>query len=421
MVHIVGCGPTGMSLAWELRKKDIPVTVYERKPSAGGSWWEPDLKRRDIHAHRIVFDRAWVNTKSLFHEMGMDWDTLFEKHQDQVFGYILKKFQFKDYLALLTLPFVASLDRTVKDVLHGRMSPDGEAIMEHLPLIIDGVTWDVMSSYELLASVNHVGLSGQWTQRVSGKIMCDQMYDALQKVGVKFKFNTSLDELIFLPEDDTYVAKFSDGTRLKDDLLVLCVDNSPAIRLMGKNWGDDAVQRVHDTTYGAINVLIDFREAPTLPDDLQVAVETRWKLQPRVLSDGKTVSCVICHLTEEILTTPPDVLKKEVLKQLNVTLPQESSVRIGWGATWDGARWQFSQSSGVFGGNVPFFGQCSRVALCGMMSDRSTPYASLEAAIEVGRRFASLYFGTSAPIESFKLSNLIFIIIVFIILLNSMR
>ena len=79
-IHIVGAGPSGMSLAWEiLRAGDHDITIYDRKPSAGGSWWEPDVNTRDLHAHRIVFDRAFVNTHSLFEEMGIQWDDIFEE------------------------------------------------------------------------------------------------------------------------------------------------------------------------------------------------------------------------------------------------------------------------------------------------------------------------------------------------------
>ena len=47
--HIVGAGPTGLSLAWEiLRSGDHNVTIYDRKLSAGGSWWEPDIETRDL-------------------------------------------------------------------------------------------------------------------------------------------------------------------------------------------------------------------------------------------------------------------------------------------------------------------------------------------------------------------------------------
>ena len=79
-VHIVGAGPTGLSLAWEIKKfTDNEVHVYDRKTSAGGSWWEPDVDYRDVHAHRIVFDNAFVNTQNLFKEMGLEWNDIFEK------------------------------------------------------------------------------------------------------------------------------------------------------------------------------------------------------------------------------------------------------------------------------------------------------------------------------------------------------
>ena len=81
--HIVGAGPTGLSLAWEiLRSGDHNVTIYDRKLSAGGSWWEPDIETRDLHAHRILFDRAFINTRSLLDEMKIDWDKMFILEED---------------------------------------------------------------------------------------------------------------------------------------------------------------------------------------------------------------------------------------------------------------------------------------------------------------------------------------------------
>ena len=408
MVHIVGCGPTGMTLAWELRKVGVPVTIHERKSSAGGSWWEPDLTKRDLHAHRILFDRAWVNARSLFDEMDISWRDLFQKHDDQVFGFMFKSLSFMDYLVLLSLPFVASKERTVKDVFDGKLSEGGQRFIEHLPLVIDGVTWDVMSSHELLSSVNHVALSGQWTQRVSGKVMGDRMHAALERVGVKFVFNTELTSLDM--REDSYTAKMSTGETLSRDLLVLCLDHSPAIKFVKDNWGPDAVEKLTRTTYGCINVLLDYPEgAPPLKDDLELAATTPWKLQPRVLSDGKTVSCVICNLTEELLTTDPDSLKRGVVDQLGLP-PPSGDVRIGWGATWSGGRWQFSQSSGVLT-HLPFYGRCSKVALCGMMSERATPYASFEAAVEVARAFA----GVRRPLDALRLSHLLFVLFILVV------
>ena len=72
-IHIVGSGPTGMSIAWEILKtKKYEVIIYDRKKSAGGSWWEPEGNKRDIHAHRIVFGNAFKNTSDLFNQMGFN-------------------------------------------------------------------------------------------------------------------------------------------------------------------------------------------------------------------------------------------------------------------------------------------------------------------------------------------------------------
>ena len=103
-VHIVGAGPTGMSVAWELlRSTDHEVIVYDRKPSAGGSWWEPETETRDLHAHRIVFDNAFVNTDSLFREMGIEWDDMFQPAKTDVYKTIFKSLGIQDYLTLTAL------------------------------------------------------------------------------------------------------------------------------------------------------------------------------------------------------------------------------------------------------------------------------------------------------------------------------
>ena len=104
-IHIIGAGPTGMSLAWEiLRSGDHDVTIYDRKVSAGGSWWEPDVETRDLHAHRIVFDKAFVNTQSLFSEMNIDWNEIFQiVEKKSIFEFAFKSLGVKDYGTLISL------------------------------------------------------------------------------------------------------------------------------------------------------------------------------------------------------------------------------------------------------------------------------------------------------------------------------
>ena len=420
-IHIVGAGPTGMSLAWEiLRSGDHDITIYDRKSSAGGSWWEPTEEVRDLHAHRIVFDKAFVNTRSLFEEMGIEWNKVFEPVEKDLYSFILRSLKMRDYGVLVSLAtrVLAQPKKyksvSLKDAL-GELTDGGRSVLEHLPLIMDGVTWDVMSAYEFVKSFDHVAMSKQFTQRVSGKVMCDAMWEALEERGVEFKFETELKGVEYF--EDGYKAEFSNETHIDDGMLFLCLDNSPALKFLGDTWGSDAEKKVRESTYGCINLLLDFDEPVTLRDDLEIAATTRLKLQPVVLSDEKTISCVICNLTEEILTMPPEELRAKVLEDLDVPLPKQ--IRFGWGADWDGKRWTFTQSSGVLSlhGQLPFFGECPNVAMCGMMSPRRTPYSSIEAAVEVSRSLSHMCFGTREPMSPLLLTQVITLTLIVLIVL----
>jgi len=422
-IHVIGAGPTGLAVAWELAG-DHNVTVHDKKPSAGGSWWEPEKGPRDLHAHRIVFDRAWVNTRSMFDEMGMNWHDYFEPVQSKIYTILLKAFSWKDYWILASTGFrvlmlpTAYENVTVKDVFEGLLSSEGEKVLKHITLIMDGVTWDVMTAYEFVTSFNQVAFSTQCTQKVSGRAMCDAMQSAASARGVNFQFNSELLEI----DHTTGHMKLSGDREVKDaELVILCLDNSPAMKFLGTNWGVNSEMKLRESTYGAINVLLDFEDgAPEIEEDLSIAMRTPWKLQPKVLADGKTISCVICNLTEDILTAPPEALKKEVLRQLRVG-KKPTGVRIGWGASWsdDENRWSFTQSSGVLSrhGQLPFFGASQKVAMCGMMSPRRTPYSSMEAAVEVGRAFCSERFGTRAPMRPLTVVHIFIALLIGIALL----
>lgn len=421
-IHIVGAGPGGMSLAWEiLRSGDHDITIYDRKISAGGSWWEPDVATRDLHAHRMVFDRAFINTQSLFSEMGIKWHDVFEEvSKDDIITYAFKSLSIQDYGTLISL-FARVLIKpdeyktiSLKDAV-GTLSDKGQDLIQHLPLVMDGVTWDVMSAYEFVQNINHTTLSKTYTQRGSGKVMCDAMEDALLNAGVNFVFGTELMDVKYL--DDGYEATFSDERIINDEYLFLCLDNSPALKFLGDNWGPDADKKVRESTYGAINILLDYDEPQILKSDIEIAATTEWNLQPKVLSDGKTISCVICDLNEDILRQNPESLTLGVIEQLGIQQPVNT--RIGWGAEWENDAWVFSQSSGVLSlhGQLPYFGKCPKVAMCGMMSPRHTPYSSIEAAIEVSRSLSHEVFGTREPLRPIQLTQVITITLVVLIVL----
>jgi hypothetical protein len=412
-VHIVGAGPTGLSLAWELlRTGDHEVTIYDKKISAGGSWWEPEIGTRDLHAHRI---------QSLLGEMGIEWHDMFTQvNKMDYMKFMFEKLSPVDYM---TFVFLATKVYTepetykrvsLKDAI-GVLSKNGQKYVEHLPLVMDGVTWDVMSAYEFVKSFDHIGLSRIYTQKVSGKVMSDAMEKAVMDAGANFIFGVELLDVKYGKND--FMATLSNELVIKDGLLVLCVDNSPALKLIGDNWGPDADKKLRASTYGAINVILDYDTPITIKTDLEISMTTKWNLQPKVLSDNKTLSCVICDLSEEVLASDPETLKREVIKQLKV--PEPVKARIGWGSEWKDNKWEFSQSSGVLSlhGQLPFFGKCTKVAMCGMMSPRNTPYSSIESATEVSRSLSNICFGTRKPMKPVMVSQvLIFLLVILIVL-----
>jgi len=358
-VHVIGAGPTGMSVAWEiLRSTDHQVTIYDRKESAGGSWWEPSGGKRNLHAHRIVFDNAFVNTNSLFEEMGIEWDDIFQPADTRVYTTTFKYLKFKDYLTLTSLAVrvLAQPGKykgiSLKDAL-GELS-ESVKITQSFTFNHGRVVWEQCPPL-IRESFDHVGLSKQYVQKVSGNVMSDKMQKALVDKGVTFMFGKEVESVHY--EKDGYEATFTNKTKIKDGLLVLCIDNSKALQLVGENWGKDTLKKIGPSTYGCINVLLDYDQEIRLPkSDLEYAIETEFNLQPVVLSDEKTISCVICNLTEKVLSTDPETLKSEVIKQLGV--PKPTSIRIGWGSYWKDGKWSFEQSSGVLSlnGQVPFYG-----------------------------------------------------------------
>ena len=421
-IHIVGAGPTGLSLAWEIvRSGDHDVTIYERKTSGGGSWWEPDTELRDIHAHRALFDRGFINTQSFLSEMNLEWNKLFEKVQPDIYNYILKNFKFQDYTTLVKMFFVVTLHPekyktiSLKEWTETKLSKGGKKVIEHLPINIDGVTWDHMSTFEFIKTMDHIFFSNMYTQKVSGKVMNDAIEEKLLDSGVNFVFGSELADVEY--EDDGYKASFSDGTIINDGMLFLCIDNSPALKLIGDNWGPHAEKKIRSATYGSICVLLDYDEYLETEHEFETLVNTKWNILVSNLPGTNTVSCVLCDLNKEILSSEPDILKREVLHQLGLPTPKE--IRIGWGSEWNGEKWEFSQSSGVLGlhGQVPFFGKCPKVALCGMMSHRNTPFSSIESAVEVSRTLSHECFGTRQPLKPILLSQVVTILLVLLIVL----
>ena len=417
-VNIIGCGPTGMTIAWELSKiPNMNIHVYEKKSGPGGSWWEPPDGTRNLHSVRSLFPGSFVNTKDLFREMGLRWSDYFGQVGDyDVFGPLMKNLKPKDYWALtkLSVKVLTFPEKFKKVSLKESIGPvsDGAAkILSAVTYNIDGVDWDIMTAYEFVKGYDYIALSSIDTQITSGAYMSHDMKRAIEARGVRFHFNKEVLSVSY-KSDGGHEVMFADSdVGLSGDLLVLCVDPGPARWLIGDNWGEFASENLNRGKYGAVTVLLKYDRPMKLVSDLEIVAETPWNIIAVTMPDRQTVCCVLCNW-EAMNNVGPGALQDELVKQLG--LPKPRDTQICWGADWDGQQWRHDQTACVLStkGPLPFFGSNPSVALCGMMSDRSTPFASIEAAVEVGRIFTKRYFGVGKPMKPLTLTNLLIILLI---------
>ena len=427
-VHIVGAGPTGLTIAWELAKlKQHKIYVYDKKSGPGGSWWEPDGEQRNVHAARAVFPRTFVNVQSLFKEMDIKWSDVFEPLESKAplgLKFSALDFAALGYLAVRVLMSPSTYRHvSLKDSLGTELSQQGQATIEHLTYQLDGVPWDIMTAYEFVRTLDWTLLGSIETQRIPGSQMGRMMQRALEAKGVEFMFNAELDKVVYDQDNETFHAYFSEDP-IEEGLLVLCPDAVPAVKLIGDNWGPDTSEKLTRGAYESVTVMLYYdSDVPELPSGLTISMNTKLGMLAHVLSDRKTIAV-------GLLKPPPNALDQdqlcdEVQRQLAAVpgmpkLPPLKDRTIGWGSNWVDQRWTHSQSSMVVStlGSVPFFGKHKRVAMCGMMSERSTPFACIEAAVEVGRRFASQNFGTPKPRTAWTISKILFTVLVVWILIS---
>lgn len=379
-VDIIGAGPTGMTIAW-IMSKTHEVHMWEKHDTCGGSWWEPPAPTPDalsLHAPRVVFKDAFVNTRWWFDEMGLDWDKYFKSGAavSESIEIFLKRFSIKDYFEFAKFLILGFQDdgRTIKDHLEGKLTPGAERLVATLPIVMDGVDWSRMTAWEFIQSLNIVALSTSQTQRVSGRIMCQDMEKVLKKNKINFHFK---EELVDIEKRNFKSGKVLD----ENNLMVLALDPKSLKKLLPIN--SDKIKFLEKIEYGCVHVLLHYDVRPKEINSYEKVADTEWNILPTWLyNDSNILSCVLV----EPPNVPPEKVLAGILHQLG--LPPPTYHAFCWGSEWDGVKWEHKQTSGIYDRvGMSYSSEYQNTTICGMMSRRWTPYASIEAAVEVGRDF----------------------------------
>lgn len=396
MIHIVGAGPTGVTMAWDLARMGHEVHVWEKHDTCGGSWWEPDDPVPNLHASRVLFKNAFVNASSLFDEMGLDWKKYFVNNNVLMENVKLfwEKFSARDYFDFMKNFSKVMMDpeRYKRMTLEEMYGGEANDLIKELPVAMDGVDWTRMTAWEFFQSINTTLVSTTQTQRVSGREMGLDMEDVLRAVGVVFHFGQILKEVHY--EKESYQAVFESGRVIGDGYLILAMDPWAAKKVVKTNWGLDAHKKLSKIEYHCVNIVMKY--------DGNIPPNTRDTIYERI-RDGH-VSCMFFN--------PPAVPPEKLVEMTGI---KPEYWRLCWGSKWNGVSWEFEQSSGIYSPDpIPFWGECVWVALVGTMSPRSTPYASIESAVEVARHFVHSEFDGPSPKKPF---TLIFVLIVFLFII----
>lgn len=406
MIHIVGAGPTGVTMAWDLARMGHEVHIWEKHDTCGGSWWEPDDSIPNIHATRVLFKQGFINASYLFDEMGLDWkkyfiDTNILKENIKLF---FENFSMKDYFVFFKNFSKVMIDPEKYKHMTLEEMYDGESndIIKKLPLSIDGVDWTRMTAWEFFQSMNATIMSTTQTQRISGRQMGLDMEDALRNVGVTFHFGQTLKEIHYGKE--TYQAVFESGRVIGDGYLLLAMDPGAAKKVIKNNWGDDTYEKLSKIEYHCLNIIMKYDGE--LPENTRDTIYEKTR-------DGH-VSCMFFN--------PPNEPPEKIVDNTGI---KPVYWRVCWGSKWNGVEWEFEQSSGIYSPNpIPFWGDCVWVAMVGLMSPRNTPYASIESAVEVARQFVHEEFGGLKPRIPLTLTFttiLIVLIIIFIYIIHGIQ
>ena len=379
VVHIVGGGPTGIALAWNLRRKGSDVHLWEKRDLVGGSWWTPDFTASgDSHAPRLLFPNAQPNFRRLLNEMGLRWDQYFEADKDALMSSLREvwtTFTLRDYLvvvgAILTIDKTVTLESALGN---GRLSKGAEDTLRATSLIVDGVSWRHMTLWELADTLNRVIFSEIHTQRVVGRHMCQDMHYALEDAGVHLHMGETMRVIEYGPGPVRLFFESNRSVELvsRRDRVILALDPWAASKYVGTNWGHSAPERLREMSYGSSSFLAVFDRRFAIPSPHKCLKMTGMKAiaswQP-----GNDPILLLTVLGKNSMTI------NHIIHALNLPSPR------GWKeceqtADMSSAAWQGENA-------IPTEGAHPQVSLVGMMSPRITPYASVEAATEVALRW----------------------------------
>lgn len=397
VLHVIGAGPSGVTVAWHMAKRGEEVHLWEKRDLPGGSWWTPDhTEDADRHAARVLFRDCQPNWFRLLGEMGLNYNTYYKSDNDVVVDGVksmIKRLTLRDHLVVIGTLICAGASQgwskttTLHNALADRMSPDGMPFINALATSVDGVQADRMTVWELAESINRTILSGAWTERIQGRKLGEDLAQHLRRVGVQMHMSTGLLDV------DPPRLTFEGGqsvTLKPDDRVVLCMDPAHSVPYVEKFWG---ICVDPDVIYGSHSFLLKYPKRFKLPPVHDSLVRSNSAFIPSwVPGDGETTTLHVADYNNGWQSI------EHLVETLGIPTPTE----------WRECVETRDMTSAIWSSNpIPTRSKHPQIHMVGMLSPRDTPYASVEAAAEVATRWCG-----EKPAEPFRATTLALIMFI---------
>lgn len=447
-IYIFGAGPTGLSLAWLLKKDtNRPIIVVEKYKSAGGTWttrWD-DNNLFTQHSPQVL-SNSYINTINLWKDMGIDymdftgpthseWETLIWKHTNFVdkmkivFGYMKYMFKQKHYNHI-----------TVKEYFRQSLTNDGWKVVKRLCYILDGVPPSIMTIGEFYGSFDqNFNATILEMTKSSDKGFAKLWVDKLKEKGVKFLFNTSLEKLTYENESVAYVKNNNSvNLNILRGEFILTLDPLSLLKVLGSsddiiknNWGkwENVSHKISKGIYTSLPIQFHFEQGIDVKEIS--AFGSEWNITcviiPLTASSLQTISCSIMDtnayssfLNKRVYECNPEEVKKEAWRQVylqNPKLPSNPIITIGADVNWDKSGWSYDISSAcrTVLGHLKSRGNIDNLAIVGPLNYREYKPTTMEAAVETALRFTGRKVETPTTLSfilKVVLATIIFIIII---------
>lgn len=436
---IIGAGPTGMSLAYNLAKNDISVIVLEKSESVGGSWNSEFIDRKYFaeNSPRVLFNTG--PHMDFLYEIGMRDEDFANIYGNiavtyfQMLSFLLSNIEFQDYSIIIkavvrySFTNVNTNTSLAEWLSESSMSEKGKNMIRKISILISDIP-EKTNVVDFFNTITPKGMNfiqmrdpNKWHNLLKERFKKMKNIRILTNCEVRSLSGFSKSSLNFkIQQAEYFDHKSKKKMIINAKRFVLCCQSDAICRILQQsddiihnNW--NSIEWMSDwcekTQYNSIGFQFHFKKDVVFPSKWNWSVDTDWSLIIQPVSNWltnisrddniKTVwsCCIIDFYTksERIKKSPNECTIEEIisesirqLREIYETLPDPDVVTVSSGLHFKNDKW-ISKNSGFTRGvhdYLPIHGKsCSNLFALGCFTKTTPSISHMGKAVEATEKF----------------------------------